>query len=94
MGVVQVLVGDRAYRVIPTFALKCVKGPFAHGISFFGNEPRIYEHHALVHDFKVRRHAIEIAQELVINQTVNLILATNFNHERFLGPFKMLCCHN
>ena len=38
-------------------------------------------------------HDSEVAVELFVDKCLNFVLASDFNHEAFIRPLLMMCCH-
>ena len=58
------------------------------------DEAGIQEYHAFVHDFQVRRHQIEVAYELLVDQTVHLVRAPDLNNEGLMLSLLVLGRHH
>ena len=58
------------------------------------DEAGIQEYHAFVHDFQVRRHQIEVANELLVDQTVHLVRAPDLNNEGLMLSLLVLGRHH
>ena len=57
------------------------------------DEARVQQHHALVHDLQVRGHQVEVANELLVDQAVHLVRASDLNHKALVLPLQVLGCH-